>query len=128
MPDKAKFLLDPGIKPKSPILQADALTSAPPEKPLNTKIQSLRKPPIETQNFRSKYNIKDFKGGKEARLKKKGEEAGGRGKRGGLTDVSCHLQIPRRYGAFPWASREGRTGTRPYQKSEPEFEFSAKRR
>ena len=40
------------------------------------------------------------------------------GKRGGLTDVSCHLQIPRRYGAFPWASREGRTGTRPYQKSD----------
>ena len=23
-----------------------------------------------------------------------------RGKRGGLTDVSCHLQIPRRYGTF----------------------------
>ena len=41
------------------------------------------------------------------------EEAG---KRGGLTDVSCHLQIPRCYGTFPWASREGRTGTRPYQK------------
>ena len=49
------------------------------------------------------------------------------GERGGLTDVSCHLQIPRRYGTFPWASREGRTGTRPYQKSEPEFEFSAKK-
>ena len=30
----------------------------------------------------------------------------------------CHLQIPRRYGTFPWASREGRTGTRPYQKSD----------
>ena len=59
-PEKAKFLspgdlLDPGIEPRSPILQADALTSAPPGKPLNTKIQSLRKPPIETQNFRSKY-------------------------------------------------------------------------
>ena len=48
-------LLDPGIEPRSPILQADALTSAPPGKPLNTKMQSLRKPPIETQNFRSKY-------------------------------------------------------------------------
>ena len=87
MPDKAKFpfpgdLLDLGIEPRSPILQADALTSAPPEKPLNTKIQSLRKPPIETQNFRSKYNIKDFKGGKEARLKKKGEEAGEGGQKG----------------------------------------------
>ena len=49
-------------------------------------------------------------------------------KKSGLTDISCHLQTPRPYGAFPWASREGRTGTRPYQKSEPEFEFSAKRR
>ena len=41
-------LLDPGIEPRSPTLQADALTSAPPGKPLNTRIQSLRKPPIET--------------------------------------------------------------------------------
>ena len=40
------------------------------------------------------------------------------GERGGLTDVSCHLQIPRRYGTFPWASREARTGTRPCQKSD----------
>ena len=40
------------------------------------------------------------------------------GERGGLTDVSCHLQIPRRYGTFPWGSREGRTETRPYQKSD----------
>ena len=47
-------LPDPGIKPRSPTLQAEALTSAPPGKPLNTRIQSLRKPPIETQNFRSK--------------------------------------------------------------------------
>ena len=48
-------LPDSGIEPRSPTLQADALTSAPPGKPLNTRIQSLRKPPIETQNFRSKY-------------------------------------------------------------------------
>ena len=26
--------------------------------------------------------------------------------------------MPGRYGTFPWASREGRTGTRPYQKSD----------
>ena len=70
-------LLDPGIEPRSPILQADTLTSAPLGKPLNTKIQPLRKPPTETQNFRT--NIKDFKGGKEARLKEKG----GGGRRGG---------------------------------------------
>ena len=61
-------------------------------------------------------------------MKKKEEAVEEGGKRGGLTDVSCHLQIPRHYGTFPWASREGRTGTQPYQKSEPEFEFSAKRR
>ena len=47
---------------------------------------------------------------------KKGEEAGEGGKRGGLRDISCHLQIPRCYGTLPWTSREGRTGTRPYQK------------
>ena len=47
-------LPDPGIEPRSPTLQADALTPAPPGKPLNTRIQSLRKP-IETQNFASKY-------------------------------------------------------------------------
>ena len=40
------------------------------------------------------------------------------GKRGGPTDVSCYPQIPRRYGTFPWASREGRTRTRPYQNSD----------
>ena len=40
------------------------------------------------------------------------------GKRGGLTDISCYLQISRRHGTLPWASREGRTGTRPYQKSD----------
>ena len=40
------------------------------------------------------------------------------GKRGGLTDISCHLQIPRHYGTFPWASGEDRTGTWPYQKSD----------
>ena len=48
-------LPDPGIEPRSLTFQADALTSAPLGKPLNTRIQSLRKPPIETQNFRSKY-------------------------------------------------------------------------
>ena len=64
-------------------------------------------------------NIKDFKGGKEARLKEEGGGGGrGGGERSGLTDVSCHLQMPRRYGTFPWASREGRTGIRPYQKSD----------
>ena len=43
------YLPNPEIEPMSPTLQADALTSAPPGKPLNTRIQSFRKPPIETQ-------------------------------------------------------------------------------
>ena len=31
-------LPDPGIEPRSPTLQADALTSVPPGKPLNTRL------------------------------------------------------------------------------------------
>ena len=34
-------LLYPGIEPRSPTLQADTLTSAPPGKPLNKRIQVL---------------------------------------------------------------------------------------
>ena len=51
-------------------------------------------------------------------MKEEGGGGGRGGQKGGLTDISCHLQIPRHYGTFPWASREGRTGTRPYQKSD----------
>ena len=57
------------------------------------------------------------KGGKEASLKEEGG-GGGRGGAKGVALQTCHLQIPRRYGTFPWASREGRTGTWPYQKSD----------
>ena len=56
------------------------------------------------------------KGGKKARLKEEGRGCGRGGKMGGLTDMPCHLQIPRHYGTLPWASREGSTGTQPYQK------------
>ena len=41
---------------------------------------------------------KILRGGKE---KKKEEEAGKGGKRGGLTDISCHLQTPGVTGLFP---------------------------
>ena len=44
-------LPDPGFERRSPTLQANTLTSVPPGKPLNTRIQSLRKPPIETRNL-----------------------------------------------------------------------------
>ena len=53
---------------------------------------------------------KILRGGKE---KEEEEEAGKGGKRGGLTDVSCHLQTLRHYGTFPWASRKGRPETMP---------------
>ena len=56
------------------------------------------------------------KGGKEARLK----EEGGGGGRGGQKGWPYRRLPPpadtRSYGTLPWASREGRTGTRPYQK------------
>ena len=58
-------LPDSGIEPRSPTLQADALTSAPPGKPLNTRIQVLT----------SKILKEERKPG----LKKKGEEAGEEG-------------------------------------------------
>ena len=85
---------------------------------------------IQVLTLKGKYlrSSKISEGGKEARLK---EERGGGGKgceRGGLTDVSCHLQTPGPYGTFPWASREGRAGSQPSQKWEPKFEFSAKSR
>ena len=88
------FLPDPGIKPRSPTLQADVLTSAPPGKPLNQR--------------RKGSQVERRRGRRRER----------RSERGDLTDVFWHLQIPRCYGTFPWASREGRTGTRPYQKSD----------
>ena len=75
---------------------------------------SYRDTELQIQVLTSKIS----KGGKEARLKEEGGGGGKVGERGGLTDISCHLQIPRCYGTFPWASREGRTGTWPYQKSE----------
>ena len=51
-------------------------------------------------------------------VKKRGKEAEEGGQRGRLIDVSYDLQTPRSYRTFSWASREGRTGTQPYQKPE----------
>ena len=75
---------------------------------------SYRDTELQIQVLTSKISRKERKPGWKRRERR--QERGG--KRGGLTDVSCHLQIPRRYGSFPWASREGKTGTRPYQKSD----------
>ena len=61
-------LPDPGIGPRSPTLQADALTSAPPGKPLNTRIQVLT----------SKISREERKPGG----RKKGKEAGEGGRKG----------------------------------------------
>ena len=73
---------------------------------------SYRDTELQIQVLTSKISREERKPGS----KKKGKEVGEGGKKGGLTDISCHLQIPRRYGTFPWAYREGRIGTRPYQK------------
>ena len=52
-------------------------------------------------------------GGKEARLREEGEED----KRGGLMDVSHHLQTPRHHETFPGLQKGG-TGTWPNQNTE----------
>ena len=70
-------------------------------------------------------------GAKEARLKEEKEGGGEGGKRGGLIDVFCHVQMPRRYGTFPWASRkEGLefSPTHIQNRPEPEFELSVNTR
>ena len=46
--------------------------------------------------------FKNFKGRKRSQVEKRGgEEVGKEGRKGGLTDVSCHLQIPRHYRTLP---------------------------
>ena len=70
-------------------------------------------------------------GAKEARLKEEEEGGGKGGKRGGLTDVCCHVQVSRHYGTLPWASRkEGLelTPTSIQNRPEPEFELSVNTR
>ena len=63
--------------------------------------------------------FKHFKGRKGSQVERRRGRRQEKGcERGSLTDVSYHLQIPRHYGTLPWASREGRTGTQPYQKSD----------
>ena len=56
-------------------------------------------------------------------MKEEGGGGGRGGKRGGLTDVSCHLQIPRPYRTFPWASRGGRTGLGPTRNQNQNLSF-----
>ena len=106
-------LPDPGIEPRSLTFQADALISAPPGKSLNTR-------------------IKDFKGGKEARLKEEGGGGGRQGEKGVALQTSpATYRYPGAMRLFPGPLEKGglelgptRNRTRP----EAEFEFSAKRR
>ena len=56
--------------------------------------------------------FKDFKGRKRSQV----ERRGGRRWERRAKRVACHLQIPRHYRTLPWASREGRIETWPYQK------------
>ena len=77
-------------------------------------------------------NIKDFKGGKEARLK----EEGGGGRRGGVKGMALQMspatyRYPGIMGLFPGPPEKGGLElgpTRNQIRPEPEFEFSAKRR
>ena len=79
----------------------------------------------------TKEALKDFKGGKEARLK---EEEGGRG-RGGAKGVALQTspatyRCPGVMGLFPGPPEKRRLElgpTRNQTRPEPEFEFSAKR-
>ena len=75
-------------------------------------------------------NIKDFKGGKEARLK----EGGGGGRRGAkgvaLQTSPATYRYPGVMGLFPGPPEKGELElgpTRNQTRPEPEFEFSAKR-
>ena len=77
-------------------------------------------------------NIKDFKGGKEARLK----EVGGGGGRGGVKRVALQTspatyRYPGVMGLFPGPPEKGGlelSPTRNQTRPEPEFQLSAKRR
>ena len=76
-------------------------------------------------------NIKDFKGGKEARLKEEG--GGGKGEATGvaLQTSPATYRYPGVMGLFPGPPEKGGLALSPYRnqtRPEPEFEFSAKRR
>ena len=72
--------------------------------------------------------FKHFKGRKGSQVERRRGRRQEKGcERGSLTDVSYHLQIPRHYGTYPRPSEKGGLGLGP-TRTEPEFEFSAKKR
>ena len=122
-------LPDPGIELRSPTLQADAVTSAPPGKPLNTRIQSqktsYRDSELQIQVLTSKISREERKPGwKKGRRQE-------RGAKGVALQMSPAIyRYPGIMWLFPGPPEKGglelgptRNQTRP----EPEFEFSAKR-
>ena len=112
-------LPDPGIKTMSPTLQPDPLTSAPPGKPLNTRIQSLRRP-------------QRFQGRKGSQVERRRGRKRERGVKGVALQMSpATYRYPGIMGIFPGPPEKGRLElgrTRHQTRPEPEFEFSAKRR
>ena len=117
--NRARALVSRHREIKSSSNKIAAVSSS--DTPLNTRKQSLRKPPIQTQNFRSKCEQSKGKYLRSSKISKEGKEArlkeGGGGRRGGQKGWPYrHLLPPADTQA--WASREGRTGTRPYQKSD----------
>ena len=77
-------------------------------------------------------NIKDFKGGKEARREEEGEGGGRRGAKGMALQMSpATYRYPGVMGLFPGPPEKGGlelSPTRNQTRPEPEFDFSAKRR
>ena len=112
-------LFDPGIEPRFSYIAGrhfNLCTTREALKYKNTVSQktSFRDTELQIQVLTAS---KISKGGKGARLK----EEGGGGGRGGEGWPYRRLLPPTDTQAlwdFPWASREGRTGTRPYQKSD----------
>ena len=64
---------------------------------------SYRDTELQIQVLTSKISRKERKPGWKRRERR--QERGG--KRGGLTDVSCHLQMPKHYGTFPGPPEKG---------------------
>ena len=83
-------LPNPGIEPRSPTLQAE--------------IKSLRKPPIVTQNFRSKYKHQRFQGRKGSQVERR---RGGGVKGVALKTSPATYRYPGVMGLFPGPPEKG---------------------
>ena len=109
-------LPDPGIEPRSTHIAGRCFNLCATREAFKYKNTVSQKTSYRDTELQIQVLHQRFQGRKGSQVERRGR----RQERGvkGVALVSCHLQIPRCYGTFPWASREGRTGTRPYQKSD----------